>query len=69
MGTKEFEAPILDLLGNKRVVEIREGDTPETFVLVELCDMNFEADLTAEQLRALGHELIDIADGKGKLVQ
>lgn len=51
--------PILQRLSKRILVIEREGDK---FVLTEACDLYFAAELTADELRQLGRELLALAD-------
>lgn len=54
---------ILDLLKEERVLVIYYGlQDEDKFTMFEGCDRFFGVDLTAEQMRQLGQEIIDLAD-------
>jgi hypothetical protein len=56
---------VSEALADNRVVKVTRLGL-ETFGVYEMCDEYFCAKLTAEQLRAWGKELIDMADKTGE---
>lgn len=58
---RDDSTPILDRLAWARVFEL-EPTTDGRFEITEGADWHFRVCLTADELRALGHELIALAD-------
>jgi hypothetical protein len=52
---------MLELMNEERIFKIFQEDGK--FWVMEECDENYSVDLTADQLRQLGQEIIDLANG------
>lgn len=55
---------IVGILAKNRVFRVGPSEKEGMFEITEMCDYYFSATLTAEQLEALGRELIAIAKGQ-----
>lgn len=58
-----IQSPMLDILNDRSVLHVTYNSNGG-FTLWEACDKYYHADLTAEQLRELGEQLIAIANEK-----
>lgn len=53
---------MLDRMEKKRVFSVSKNRNTNSFSILEECDMYYEDELTPDELRQLGQELIALAD-------
>ena len=62
LKSQPIQIPILDRMSENRIFYIQKWKSG--FLISENCDNAFQQELTREELRQLGLEIISVAEGK-----